>query len=366
MLADGDANQMYGFTARALLAINKYFAATPFYRIENMQELFGTPITASTQYDQCAAVAFACEPIYEALLKTAAQASSISVDDTHNKILQKEAKLKPNRTKKGETLRSGVYSSCMIACNGQHYIIIYNTDIGHSGELADAVLKHRDEEKPPPNYMGDASSNNTVTVCVVQRSLCNSHARRQFYDIENNYPDEVGWLLEQYGKVWHHDTESEDLGHTPAERLSYHKEHSSPTMEKIRQWCEESLSTEDAEHYSGLGKAQKYFLKHYDGLTGFCQFEGALIDNNQTEQALKLIIRSRKNSMFYKSEKGAEVANILTSVVATCAQNNVNAFEYLVWIQQNRVALKANPELYLPWHFKSSSQQSETETADTA
>ena len=83
-------------------------------------------------------------------------------------------------------------------------------------------------------------------------------------------------------------------------------------------------------------------------MAGFCQFEGAVIDNNLTEQALKLIIRSRKNSLFCKSEEGAKVANILASIIATCAQNNVNAFEYLIWIQQNQVVLKANPHQYLP------------------
>jgi len=74
------------------------------------------------------------------------------------------------------------------------------------------------------------------------------------------------------------------------------------------------------------------------------------------EQTLKLIIRSRKNSMFYKTQNGANVANILTSIIATCAQNNVNAYEYLIWVQQNRVSLRASPEQFLPWCFKASTE----------
>jgi len=56
-----------------------------------------------------------------------------------------------------------------------------------------------------------------------------------------------------------------------------------------------------------------------------CKYEGALIDNNRMEQALKLLILSRKNSLFYNTENGAIVGNILTSLLATCAHNDVNA-----------------------------------------
>jgi len=265
VLADGHSNQMYGHSARAILAINKYFAATPFYRVENIQKLFGTPVTASTQYDQCEAVAFACEPILEALQKAAAQAPSILVDDTHNKIIMKEAVVKPNRTKKGSKLRIGVYSSGLLAKYDTHDIILYNTDIGHAGEMADSILQHRDESRPPPNYMGDASSNNAVTVCMVQKSLCNAHARRQFFDVEHHFPDEVSWLLDEYEKVWHHNKESDMF--TPVKRLEYHRTHSQPVMDSILAWCEKSLSGQDAEHYSGLAKAQKYFIKHFEGLS---------------------------------------------------------------------------------------------------
>ena len=352
VLADGASSGLYGFSARAMLVINKYFAATPFYRVENIQTMFGTPVTASTQYDQCKFVADVGEPLYEALKYAAAQASTFLIDDTHNKILNAKPILKPNRTKKGHKLRSGVYSSGMMALMDDHVITIYNTDIGHAGELADDVLRHRDKALPSPNYMCDASSNNTVTVCQVQLNLCNAHARRQFIDVETAFPDEVSWLTDQYEIIWCNNNVSKKLNNTPTERLAYHVQHSLPVMDTILQWCQVTLASTDAEHYSGLGKAQKYFIKHYDKLIAFCKYEGALIDNNRMEQALKLLILSRKNSLFYKTENGAIVGNILTSLLATCAHNDVNAYKYLIWIQQNRVALKENPAVYLPWCLK--------------
>jgi len=41
---------------------------------------------------------------------------------------------------------------------------------------------------------------------------------------------------------------------------------------------------------------------------------------------LKLIVRGRKNAYFYKTLAGAEVGDVLTSVIATCELNGVNLF----------------------------------------
>jgi len=51
--ADGTSDQKYGFSARSLMAINKYFAGNPFYRQSSVQDLLGVSITASTIFDQC-------------------------------------------------------------------------------------------------------------------------------------------------------------------------------------------------------------------------------------------------------------------------------------------------------------------------
>ena len=55
--------------------------------------------------------------------------------------------------------------------------------------------------------------------------------------------DEVGCLLEEYGKIWHHDTESETLKQTAEQRLAYHQTQSLPIMEQMRQWCDNSLTS---------------------------------------------------------------------------------------------------------------------------
>ena len=58
-----------------------------------------------------------------------------------------------------------------------------------------------------------------------------------------------------------------------------------------------------------------------------CYVEGAQIDNNTMEAALKLVVRNRKNASFYKTQAGASIGDVIMSMIATCAQSGVNVFE---------------------------------------
>lgn len=77
-------------------------------------------------------------------------------------------------------------------------------------------------------------------------------------------------------------------------------------------------------------------LKHWDKLTRFLTIPGAPIDNNILEAALKIPIRIRKSAMFYKTEHGACIANILLSLIETARRAGVNPISYLVALQENK------------------------------
>jgi len=81
---------------------------------------------------------------------------------------------------------------------------------------------------------------------------------------------------------------------------------------------------------------------------------GAPLDNNLVERALKLFIRQRKNSLFYKSEHSAYIASVLTSLIATCLYAGVSVLEYLVALQEHRREVFAKPEAWLPWTYQAS------------
>ena len=57
---------------------------------------------------------------------------------------------------------------------------------------------------------------------------------------------------------------------------------------------------------SGLGEAIDYMLKRKQPLTLFLRKPGAVLDNNICEQALKMAILGRKNSLGHKTVRGAQ------------------------------------------------------------
>ena len=353
VLEDGDADQQYGYSARALMAINKFYTGTPYYHQENLTDLFGFYISASTIFDQCECVANDSMPVFYELKRQAADAELFLLDDTHNRILEQQPEWRDKPNGKGQQLRTGVYSSGLIATRADgHEIILFETSLGHAGEHLDSILQNRQTDLPAPKIMSDALGSNTVTKTAVIVCYCNAHARRQFYDLETLYPEEIGWVLDTYGKIWEHEALVKDKQMGDEKRLAYHQEHSLPMMISIREWAYKKMESESFEEYSALGKAIKYFLKIYDGLIMFCMVLGAPIDNNRMEEKLKIVIRGRKTSHFYKTVNGAGVANVIISLIATADQAGENSYDYLVALQKNRDKVKANPKNWLPWNYQ--------------
>lgn len=351
---DGGADQTYGFSARALMAIQKYFAGAPFYRQQTLQQLFGLPVSASTVFDQCEHLANALQPLFACLCVLAAKAGLFFMDDTTHRILTQGAVHKPDRRTGQLKTRTGVYTSGVIAVLADaRRCVLYQTNVGHAGEWLDEVLRARPATAPPPIVMSDALSSNRPSVLGdYHQALCNAHARREFVDVATHFPEPVTEVLERYGRIWKHEHHCRQASLSPAQRLVYHREHSLPVMEQLRDWGRQQLTDAAVEANSGLGQAIGYFLRHFEGLTAFCRIEHAPLDNNTMEQALKLIIRGRKNALFFKTPAGAAIGDVITSVVATAHAAGVNVFEYLVVLQRHAEAVKRQPEHWLPWNYQ--------------
>ena len=115
---------------------------------------------------------------------------------------------------------------------------------------------------------------------------------------------------------------------------------------------EQQIEDHQVEPNSRLGGAYDYLLKRWDALTRFLKVPGAPLDNNTAERALKMILRYRKNSLFYANEHGAHVGDILTSLIETCRLAGINPLDYLSALMENRSAVFADPTAWLPWNYR--------------
>lgn len=138
---------------------------------------------------------------------------------------------------------------------------------------------------------------------------------------------------------------------SPRDRLRFHQEHSGPVMERLRAWLQDQFEQKRVEPNSGLGSAITYMLKHWERLTLFLREGEAPLDSNKVEASLKRAILHRKNSMFYKTLKGAHVGDVFMSLIHSAELNQVNPFEYLVALQRYHALAEENPEEWMPWNY---------------
>ena len=344
----GVGPEKYDETASSMVAYCKYGQGIPFNRLEAIQKDFGIPLPASTQWDLVQDAAEVLKPAREELVRQAAQADVLHGDDTGMKVL--------DLPRSEEDLRTGVFTTGVVSTTeGGHPVALFFSGPQHAGENVKQVLQQRAAELPPPVLMGDASSRNTSKLKAETEILvanCLAHGRRHFVDVLDNFPEECRHVLEALGRVYAFDDEARQRELSPKDRLKFHQQHSGPEMKALRQWLDEQLKEKRTEPNSGLGKAMKYLLTHWNPLTLFLRHPGAPLDNNICERALKKAVLHRKNALFYRTMNGAEVGDLFMSLIHTCGLNQVNPFDYLTELQRHAAELRSAPAAWMPWNYQ--------------
>ena len=354
-LPEEAGQERYSPRARAVLAVSRYYLGVPLYRLEGYQAMVGVPVSDATQWDQIEGVADCAYPVFEHLQVLAAQGEVIYQDDTSVRIL---SLLKENRQTEAQangqsppSERTGMYTTGLVVQVGERTICLYISGRSHAGENLEALLTHREADQGKPIVMSDALAANTADEAALIRCHCLAHSRRKFSELEEVWPEECAVVIEALKQVFDHEEEARGQQMNATERLAYHQAYSRPIMEALKQWLDTQIDERLVEPNSSLGKAIAYLRGHWETLTRFLQVERAPLDTNIVERALKLIIRQRKNSLFYATEHSASIASMLTSLIATCLHAGVNALEYLVALQEHRPAVFGDPAAWLPWNY---------------
>ncbi len=352
-------SRKYDATAGSMIGLLKYGSGLPFNRLEGLQGRLDVPLPASTQWDVVHAVASKLAPAFEELIRQAAQGDVLHNDDTTVKILalmakpgQAEAAALAGGEGTDADERTGLFTSGVVALRGGQKVALFFSGRRHAGENLADVLGHRAAELPPPIQMCDALSRNLPGELQTMLANCLAHARRQFVDVYDRFPEECGYLLEALAVVYRNDAHARKRQLSAEERLRYHQEASAATMKELHAWLTRQLEEKLVEPNSALGGAINYMLRHWDPLTLFLRQAGAPLDNNVCERALKKAILHRKNALFYRTSNGARVGDLFMSLIYTCELNKVNPFDYLTELQRHSAEVATNPQRWMPWNYR--------------
>jgi hypothetical protein len=351
----GVGGDKFDHTVSSMIGLLKYGSGLPFNRLQRLQGSCKIPLAASTQWDIVQAAALLIAPVYDELIRQAAQGEVLYNDDTTVRILElmgRRARQKPPPEDDRVPGRTGLFTSGVVATLSGVRIALFFSGHRHAGENLSKVLQHRAARLDAPVQMCDGLARNLPKELDTILANCLAHGRRNFVDLHDRFPEECRHVIEAFKVIYHNDQVARDAQMSADARLALHQTQSKPIMDNLQTWLQRQFDNKLVERNSALGEAITYLLKRWQPLTSFLRKAGAPLDNNLCERALKKAILHRKNSMFYKTRNGARVGDMYMSLIYTCELSGANAFDYLNQLQINAVDIAKSPDRWMPWNYQ--------------
>jgi len=220
-----------------------------------------------------------------------------------------------------------------------------------SGDVASELLKYsKCEYLMSDVFSGYSKAVNVTNVYRKEKQLnlliniyCNAHARRKFNDASISFKSESSYYLEQYRRIYR----LEGLAKKFPDKKGKIRKRLQKYFEKMK-----TKAMTDIGGYSSKSSfyiAMNYFLKNYNEFTKFTVNITLPIDNNQQERLLRNPVIGRKTWYGTHSERGAETAAVLFSLVESCKLNKINPRIYFKNLVQD---LHFGKNAYTPKEFK--------------
>lgn len=344
--------EKYDPNVAPMIAIFRYGYGMPMNRLEQMQEDFGVPLPAGTQWELVDAHARELAPLGEELIRQAAGADLFHNDDTTVKILSVDQQIRNGEAEPlGEKPRTGIFTTGIVAIKADRKIALFFSGREHAGENLQKVLDERRGDLAIPIQMSDGLSRNPPKSAETIQANCNAHGRRGFVDLAASFPEPCRYVLEKLKQVYQNEEQARTDNLDDEQRLLFHQQHSAKPMEELKQWMDRKIEDKEVEPNSALGEAINYMLRRWENLTRFLTVPGAPLDNNICERLLKAAIRHRKNSLFYRTENGARVGDLFMSLIHTCRLCRVNPFDYLTKLRRFADQSGKDPSRWMPWNY---------------
>lgn len=196
----------------------------------------------------------------------------------------------------------------------------YQFEPTRSGQVPERNLKNYAGFLMTDGFSGYTRFKDSISIKLTH---CHSHARREFIDIQKNYPE-----VEEYLKFYDELFKIEKLASNFDQLKSLRKERSKLIIDKMKSWLEESYLKARGE--STFKKAIKYSLKRWKELTLFLEYPEVPLTNNEAERTIRHAVMGRKNFYGSRSIDGADITAVFYTIIETCKKVEVDPRTYLL------------------------------------
>jgi transposase len=346
-----------GFAGPNLLAMilfEKFGQHQPLNRQSERYRREGIDLSVSTLADQVGACAAVLQPLHALIERHVLSAERLHGDDTTVPILAK-----------GQTVKG-------------HIWVYVRDDRPFGGRAPPAALYYasRDRRHEHParhlqSFSGilqaDAYSgynelyDPSRAPRPITSALCWAHARRQFFelaDLAANARRRKGAAaispvaLEAVKRIDALFDIERGINRLAAdERLRVRQKDSAPLVKALEAWLREERSR--LSRAASVAQPIDYMLKRWDDFARFLDDGRICLTNNAAERALRGFALGRKSWLFAGSERGADRAAVMATLITTAKINDIDPQAWLadVLARINDHAIHRLNEL-LPWNWK--------------
>jgi transposase len=195
---------------------------------------------------------------------------------------------------------------------------------------------------------------------AITPALCWAHARRQFFELADiaanarrgkNAAAISPVALEGVKRIDAlFDIERGINGINADERLRVRREQSAPLLTALEAWLRDERSR--LSRSASVAQPIDYMLKRWDRFARFIDDGRICLTNNAAERALRGFALGRRSWLFAGSERGADRAAAMATLIMTAKLNDVDPLAWLadVLTRIAQIPQSRLPEL-LPWHW---------------
>jgi transposase len=156
---------------------------------------------------------------------------------------------------------------------------------------------------------------------------CWAHARRNFFESQDQAPRVAGWFLKQIGLLYRWEEGLRQSRAGPVLRQVRRSSHHRMVIERLHRALRKLQPRYLPQ--SLMGQAIGYALNQWPLLKQFLDHGEAEIDNNLVENAIRPTALGKKNWLFFGSAEAGQRSAVMYTLIENCRLHEVEPYTYL-------------------------------------